>query len=107
METYLPLFKTLFADWVQLTINDPLYAAALAFIAWIVTASLYSIKIAFINKKSTARENARIDAITQLNDAQLKLKDVEQQLIESAEQLKKKHNVRQNLKIYLKIATNK
>ncbi len=89
METYLPLFKTLFADWVQLTTNEPLYAGALAFIAWIVTASLYSIKIAFINKKSTARENARIDAINQLNDAQLKLKDVEQQLIESAEQLKK------------------
>jgi hypothetical protein len=88
METYLPLIKTLFADWVQLTINEPLYAGALAFIAWILTAGLYSIRIAFLNKQSTARENARIDAIKQLSAAQLQAQELQQQLSENTEQLK-------------------
>ena len=88
METYLPLFKTLFADWVQLTINEPLYAGALAFITWILTAGLYSIRIAFLNKQSTARENARIDALKQLSAAQLQAQELQQQLSENTEQLK-------------------
>lgn len=87
METYLPLFKTIFADWVQLTSNEPLYAGALAFTAWLLTASLYSIRIAFLNKQSTARENARIDAIKQLSAAQLQVQELQQQLSENTEQL--------------------
>ena len=89
METYLPLIKTLFADWVQLTSNEPLYAGALVFMTWILTASLYSIRIAFLNKQSTARENARIDASKQLSAAQLQVQELQQQLIENAEQIKK------------------
>jgi hypothetical protein len=88
METYLPLFKTIFADWVQLTSNEPLYAGALAFTAWLLTASLYSIRIAFLNKQSTARENARIDASKQLSAAQLQVQELQQQLSENTEQLK-------------------
>ncbi len=88
METYLPLFKTIFADWVQLTTNQPLYAGALAFVTWLLTAGLYSIRIAFLNKQSTARENARIDAIKQLSAAQLQAQELQQQLAENTEQLK-------------------
>jgi hypothetical protein len=88
METYLPLIKTIFADWVQLTINEPLYAGALAVIAWLLTASLYSIKIAFLNRQSTARENARVDAINQLSAAQLQVQELQQQLSDNTEQLK-------------------
>lgn len=89
METYLPLIKTLFADWVQLTSNEPLYAGALVLMTWILTASLYSIRIAFLNKQSTARENARIDASNQLSAAQLQVQELQQQLLENAEQIKK------------------
>ncbi|RIZ69604.1 MAG: hypothetical protein D0530_09840 [Methylococcales bacterium] len=89
METYLPLFKTIFADWVQLTINEPLYAGTLALIAWLLSACLYNIKIAFLNRQSTARENARIDAINQLSSAQLQMQDMQQKLIENSEQIKK------------------
>jgi hypothetical protein len=89
METYLPLFKTILADWVQLTINEPMYAGALAFIAWLLTASLYSIKITFLKRQSTSRENARIDAVDQLNAAQLHSQELQKQLIENAEQIKK------------------
>jgi hypothetical protein len=88
METYLPLIKTLFADWLQLTINEPLYAGTLAVFAWLLTASLYSIKIAFLNRQSTARENARLDAINQLSAAQLQTQELQQQLSENTEQLK-------------------
>lgn len=88
METYLPLFKTIFADWVQLTSNEPLYAGALAFVTWLLTAGLYSIRIAFLNKQSTARENARIDAIKHLSAAQLQVQELQQQLSEDTEQLK-------------------
>jgi hypothetical protein len=88
METYLPLIKTLFADWVQLSINEPLYAGALAVIAWLLTTCLYSIKVAILNRKSTARENARIDAINQLSAAQLHVQELQQQLSENTEQLK-------------------
>ena len=61
METYLPLFKSLLANWIQSTINDPLYAGALAITVWLLTASLYSIIIASLKKKVVASENARND----------------------------------------------
>ena len=96
METYLPLIKTLFADWVQLTINEPLYAGALAVIAWLLTACLYSIKVAILNRKSTARENARIDAINQLSAAQLQVQDIQQQLVVATEQIKKDQELAKN-----------
>ena len=96
METYLPLIKTLFADWVQLTINEPLYAGALAVIAWLLTACLYSIKVAILNRKSTARENARIDAINQLSAAQLQVQDMQQQLVVATEQIKKYQELAKN-----------
>jgi hypothetical protein len=96
METYLPLLKTLFADWMQLAITEPMYAGAIAFIAWVLTASLYSIKIAFLNKQSTSRENARIDAINQLSAAQLQLQDIQQLLLENTEQLRKNQESAQN-----------
>ena len=89
METYLPLIKTLFADWLQLTSNEPLYAGSLTFIAWLLTASLYSIKIKILNRQSTTRENARIDAINQLRATELQMQDVQQQLLTNAEQSKK------------------
>jgi len=79
-----------------LAITEPMYAGAIAFIAWVLTASLYTIKIAFLNKQSTSRENARIDVINQLSAAQLQLQDIQQQLLENTEQLRKDQERAQN-----------
>ena len=89
METYLPLFKSQLANWVQSTINDPLYAAALAIAVWLLTASLYSIIIASLKKKVVASENARNDMETQLNTAQQQMQQMQVELAANTEQMQK------------------
>ena len=36
METYLPIIKATLSDWIQLTLNNPMYAAALAIAVWLL-----------------------------------------------------------------------
>ena len=87
METYLPLIKSLIADWVQLTIDNPLYAGALVIAVWLLTASLYSIIIASLKKKIIASENARIDMENQLNAAQQHSQQMQAELTANTEQM--------------------
>ena len=89
METYLPLFKSLLTNWVQSTVNDPLYAGALATAVWLLTASLYSIKIASLKKKNIASENARLAMENQLNTAQQQTQQMQAELTANTEQMQK------------------
>ncbi|OYV18382.1 MAG: hypothetical protein CG441_1141, partial [Methylococcaceae bacterium NSM2-1] len=70
METYLPIIKTTLSDWFQLTLNNPLYAAALAIVVWLLTAIIYSIKISSLKKINTASEKARLEMQNNLKTAQ-------------------------------------
>ena len=87
METYLPLMKSLLTNWVQSTINDPLYAAALAITVWLLTASLYSLIIASLKKKIIAAEKARLAMENQLNTAQQQTQQMQAELTANTEQM--------------------
>jgi hypothetical protein len=77
MQTYLPFIKDLLSEWYLFTLNNPLYAAALATTVWLLTAILYSIRIAAIKSSKISSEKASIESI----------KAVQQQLQQSQEEL--------------------
>ncbi|MDD5463328.1 MAG: hypothetical protein PHG00_17200 [Methylococcales bacterium] len=80
METYLPILKATLSDWILLTLNNPLYAAALAITVWLLTAIVYSIKIASLKKKIVAGEKARFEIEKNFNTAQQKMQLMQAEL---------------------------
>lgn len=87
METYLPVIQATLDEWLQLTIAHPLYAAALAISVWLLTALLYGIRIAGVNKKNVVSEKARTSAETNLNTAQQQLQQAQTEVATLTEQL--------------------
>lgn len=67
METYIPIIQGTLTDWIALTLINPFYAGALAAVVFLLTATLYSIRVAFLKSNNKASERARIEI-------QLKLK---------------------------------
>lgn len=55
MQAYLPIIQDLLFQWYQFTLDNAAYAAALAASVWLLTALFYSIRIAFINRRSRAK----------------------------------------------------
>lgn len=96
METYLPVFKTTFSDWLQLTLDNPLYAAALATVVWLLTAIVYSIKIASLKKKNIASEKARIDLQNSFNTAQQQMQLIQEELAANTGQMQEARLLAQN-----------
>jgi hypothetical protein len=80
METYLPILKATLSEWILLTLNNPLYAAALAITAWLLSAIVYSIKIAFLKKKIVDGEKARFEMEKNFNTAQQKMQLMQTEL---------------------------
>lgn len=93
MEIYLPVIKATLAEWLQLTIDHPLYAAALIIGVWLLTALLYSIKIAGLNKKNLLSEQARTTVETTLNTAQQQLQQVQDEVTAITEQLEQQQQL--------------
>ena len=89
METYLPIIKTTLSDWFQLTLNNPLYAAALAIVVWLLTAIVYSIKISSLKKINTASEKARLEMQNNLKTAQQQMQLMQEELAANTEQMEK------------------
>jgi hypothetical protein len=87
MDTYLPMIQVKLDEWLQLTLEHPLYAVVLAISVWLLTAILYAFRIASLNKKNLASEQARIDAETQRNTAQQQLQQAQNELTTTVEQL--------------------
>jgi hypothetical protein len=87
METYLPLIQATLTEWLQLTIDHPLYAAVLVISIWLLTTLFYSIKVASLNKKNAASEYARTNAETNLNTAKQQLKQAQTELTTLTEKL--------------------
>ena len=67
MQTYLHIIQAVLSDWFIVTLNNPVYAGALAIAVFLVTATLYSIKIASLKEKNIASEKARIEMEKNLN----------------------------------------
>ncbi len=93
MEKYLPFIKALLAEWYLFTLNNPLYAAALATAVWLLTAMLYSIRIAAIKRGQVASEKAGIKS---LNAAQQQLQHTQEELAATIEQMEKAQSIAQD-----------
>lgn len=93
METYLPFIKALLSEWYLFTLNNPLYAAALAIAVWLLTAMLYSFRIASIKRSKVACEKAGIKS---LNAAQQQLQHSQEELAATVEQMEKAQSTAQN-----------
>ncbi|MDO9270686.1 MAG: hypothetical protein Q7T96_16410 [Methylobacter sp.] len=84
MQTYLPFIKAMLSEWYLFTLNNALYAAVLAATVWLLTALLYSFRIAAIKRGKAAGEKA---AIKTLNDTQQQLRLSQEELATSVEQM--------------------
>ncbi|MDP3008997.1 MAG: hypothetical protein Q8N30_08005 [Methylococcales bacterium] len=87
MEAYLPIIQTTLAEWLQFTLAQPLYAAALVISIWLLTSILYSIKMVGLKKKNLVSEQARTAAETTLNTAQEQLQQAQADTLALTEQL--------------------
>jgi hypothetical protein len=83
----LPVIQTTLDEWLQLTLAQPLYAAAIAIVVFLLTAFLYSIRISGLNKKNIASETRRTNAEASLNTAQQQLQQAQTELATANEQL--------------------
>ncbi|TAK59908.1 hypothetical protein [Methylobacter sp.] len=93
MQTYLPFIKSLLSEWYLTTLNNPLYAAALAAAVWLLTATLYSIRIASLKRKKAASEKAGFES---LNAMQQQLQQSQEALAETVEQMEKAQHAAQD-----------
>jgi hypothetical protein len=89
METYLPIIKTLLSDWLQLTLTYPWYTGALAAVVFLLTATLYGIRVASLKKKNIATEKARTEMQNNLNSAQQKMQLLQEELTANTGQMEK------------------
>ena len=90
VQTYLPLIKAMLSEWYIFTLNNALYAAALAITVWLLTAILYSFRIAAIKRGKAASEKA---AAKNLDAAQQQLQLSQEELASTAEQMEKAQSV--------------
>jgi hypothetical protein len=86
MQNYLPVIKALLSEWYLFTLNNPLYAAALATAVWLLTATLYSIRIASLKSNKTAIEKAGLESLTAV---QQQLQQSQEELATTVEQMEK------------------
>ncbi|MGZ4955608.1 MAG: hypothetical protein ACXV8Q_10890 [Methylobacter sp.] len=93
MQTYLPLIKAMLSEWYLFTLNNALYAAVLATAVWLLTAMLYSIRIASIKRGQIAGEKA---AIKTLNATQQQLQLSQEELAAAVEQMEKAQSAAQD-----------
>ncbi len=66
MQTYLSLIQTMLSEWYLFTLKNPLYAAVLATSVWLLTAILYSIRIAALKRANTNSEKTAVETTTAL-----------------------------------------
>lgn len=87
MQTNLPDFKQLLADWYLLTLENPLYTGVIVLSVWVLTVFYYVIKNSFLNKKMRAVEQVTIDIQGKLDETRELNQHNEEKLTEMTEQL--------------------
>ena len=84
MEKYLPIIKTLLSEWYLFTLNNAVYAAALATTVWLLTAMLYSFTISSLKRGISANEKKSHE---DLNAVQQHLQHTQEELAATIEQM--------------------
>lgn len=83
LQKLMPFFQDQLAQWYQLTLEKPDYAAAIAISVWLLMAIFYSIRISFLKKDITKLTKANSELQASLNSAQEQVQSVQQQLSEA------------------------
>lgn len=81
------------SEWYAFTLNNALYAAALATAVWLLTSMLYSIRISALNRGKIAEQKA---AEQNLNAMQQQLQQSQEALAETVEHMEKAQLTAQN-----------
>ncbi len=93
METYLPILKAILSDWIVISLDNPFYASILAFVVFLITSILYSIRIGSLKEKNNASEKARLEMEVSLNAeltvAKQQKQAMQDELTANTEQMKK------------------
>jgi hypothetical protein len=95
METYLHITQAILSDWLQQILDDPFYAGALAIGVFMLTAMLYSIRVASLKKINVATEKALIEMQNNLNSAQQKMQLMQEELTANTAQMQKDQHLAQ------------
>jgi hypothetical protein len=93
VETYLPFIKALLSEWYLFTLSNPLYAAVLASAVWLLTATLYSFRVAALKRNKAASEKSGSE---NLNAVQQQLQQTQEELAATTEQMDKARNAAQD-----------
>ena len=96
METYIPIIQSTLTDWMALTLINPFYAGALAAVVFLLTATLYSIRVAFLKSNNKASERARIEIQVKLNETQQNIEAIQQELLANSEQMQRDNQLAQD-----------
>ena len=96
METYIPIIQGTLTDWIALTLINPFYAGALAAVVFLLTATLYSIRVAFLKSNNRASERARIEIQAKLNETQQNIEAIQQELLANSVQMQTDNQLAQD-----------
>ena len=80
MDIYLPIIQAMFADWLQVSEEHPLFVVAIAFCVWILVAILYSFRISKLKKQIATLDTAKTAAETTLETTQQQLQQTQDDL---------------------------
>lgn len=87
MQDYLPLFQELSLQYYQFTLENPVYAACLALVVWLLTSIFYSLRIGFLNRRNNITLKASIDAQNAVTAAQQEIQQLQTEITTVKEQL--------------------
>lgn len=79
--------SAMFDTWLQFTLDNPLYIAAIAASVFIITALLFSLRTGSLKKQLKLSETARLSNEKTLSDTKLQLQDTQHQLTTSTAQV--------------------
>lgn len=93
MQTYLPIIEAMLSEWYLFTLNNALYATALAIAVWLLATILYSIKIAALKRGKIASEKVGIENLAVV---QQQLQHSQGELTTTVDQMEKANRVAQD-----------
>ena len=101
-QDYLPFFQDLFTQTYQSTLENPVYAACLSVVVWLLTAIFYSIRIGFLNGRNKRAIKTIADIKQALAAAEQQVQQVQDEMLAQQQQLDQTNQSNAELKEQLK-----
>ena len=101
-QDYLPFFQDLFTQTYQSTLENPVYAACLSVVVWLLTAIFYSIRIGFLNGRNKRAIKTITDIKQALTAAEQQVQEAQNEIQAQQQQLEQTSQSNSELKEQLK-----